>query len=829
MIQAHLPALLVDLQYVFLGVALQLGSQLLFQWRRTRSPESVWMGLWCLSIAVALAANLWVLASSHGGLQTAFDVRALGAALVLCMVIPTIATLAGRPVPWLLEAAVVGLLALRSLLIATTELIIRHHTTSEGASVAGPINGLFWLTVLALILGYSVITIRRWREPEEQSVVIIALALTVLLGLAGIVSTGPTSELLAGYWVVPQIIALAYISLKRDSDAEDHERELVVRQEAVLRELADSYLRNRLALRSGGLGWFDYSATEGGMKVSPEFLDLVGLDQQSPLASVLSSIPALDPDRVDGVIVAAMQGGTASVEVAAVRPDTTTRWLSLTAMRVDEGPGSSRIIGVGRDITQRRQSEELLHHRAFHDSLTGLPNRAALMSALAEIEVRRSPVALLVLDLDQFKDINDTLGHVVGDELIAAVAGRLSRSLPPDGFLARMGGDEFAALVPALDTWREGECPPADDLLRSLEPPIALDGIRFSVRASLGVVRAPEDGSDPMTLLRKADAAMYRAKSQQRGTWSLFTALDDEATSRRLRLASDLPMALEGPDFSVHYQPSVWIDTGRVYALEALSRWQHPELGAIPPTEFVPLAESYGLGLALLRRVLREALTECKRWRDAGLAEKVTINVSPLTLRAPTFATSIDQALEAAGLPFEALVLEMTEEAFADAFGDLNTTLHTLRSRGVSIAIDDFGTGYSCLSNIGRLPVDTVKLDRGFVAQLPDDRAANVVVRSTIDLALGLGLLVVAEGVWSAEVVEFLEGCGCQLVQGYWICPPEPAEQILPWLEWARSGNPAKPSGVGNEAGFPRLHELDLESADLKGASLEDAEGLEGV
>jgi diguanylate cyclase (GGDEF)-like protein/PAS domain S-box-containing protein len=799
MIAGHLPSILVNLQYVFAGVALQLAVQLLLHYKRERTPYSIWMGLWSLSLVLALALNIWVLQAPHDQLMTAFALRAVGASLALALLIPTVATLAGRPVPWPFFATVSAILALRCLLIPTTGLVLLHHTTTEGASLAGPLDGVLWDLVIAFIVGYAITTIRYWRKTVDKVVFSVGLFVTVATGIAGIALTGPASELLGGYWMIPLIVTLQYFATRRDADIEARERHLVERQDAVLRELADSYARNKLALRSGGLGWFDYSPVDGGMKISPEFLELVGMDERTPVAVVVESLVPLNPSDPAGLIASAMERGTASADLEHVRGDGRAMWLSLTALRVDEHDGRLRIVGVGRDITERKRSEELLHHRAFHDSLTGLPNRAALMAALAEAEARRSPVALLVLDLDQFKDINDTLGHVVGDQVIAAVAERLARSLPEGGFLARLGGDEFAALIPVTESWGDGECPEADALLRSLDAPIELDKIRFSVRGSLGVVRAPQDGGDPLTLLRRADAAMYRAKAQQRGTWSDFTGADEDATTRRFRLAADLPSAIEGPDFEVHYQPSVWISTGRVYALEALARWHHPDLGSVPPTEFVPLAESYGLGLALLQRVLRDALAECRAWRQAGIAEHVAINVSPLTLGAPTFLSIVEEALAHAGVPHEALVLELTEEVFADARRPLQDTLWTLRSRGVKVAIDDFGTGYSCLSNIGRLPVDTVKLDRSFVTGVDHDRAAQVVVRSTVDLARGLGLRVVAEGVGSSTAAAILGGYGCDLVQGYWVCPPLPASEIRSWLAGARLGNLTQPRGGNSD------------------------------
>jgi len=424
------------------------------------------------------------------------------------------------------------------------------------------------------------------------------------------------------------------------------------------------------------------------------------------------------------------------------------------------------------------------------DPLTGLPNRAELVRAAQGRLDRGGDFGLLVVDLDGFKEVNDALGYPVGDAVLLEVAHRLGVSIRSGDMLAHLGGDNFSVLVSGgLDTVKKV----ARRLLASLRPPIIVDGISVTVRASIGIARGPEDGSDGHTLLRRSEGAMYQAKVRG-GSWSLHVNDQDVLQARRLQLASQLAAALATRQIEVHFQPTVDTMSGRCFMLEALVRWRHPEYGLISPDEFVPLAEHHGLGLALFRRLLRSALSQCSDWRRSGLARAVSVNISPQTLLDPQAVSAVASALSSAQVPSNALVLELTEEAFVGEIGQLLTALNQIRSLGVGLAIDDFGAGYSSLAYLRRLPVDVVKLDRAFASGLGFDPASEAIIALSVELSHRLGLTVIAEGVETEAAFEALRRHGCDIAQGYWICRPSPATEITEWL--ASAARPGLRSGA---------------------------------
>jgi len=428
----------------------------------------------------------------------------------------------------------------------------------------------------------------------------------------------------------------------------------------------------------------------------------------------------------------------------------------------------------------------------IRDSLTGLPNRTELVRAVQGSLDRGGEFALLVVDLDGFKEVNDALGYPIGDAVLLEVARRLGGSIRSGDMLAHLGGDNFSVVVSGgLETVKKV----VRRLLASLQPPIMLDGISVSVRASIGIARGPEDGADGHTLLRRSEGAMYRAKARG-GSWSLHVLDQDVLQARRLQLAGQLAAALATREIEVHFQPAIDTLSGRCLMLEALVRWRHPKYGLIAPDEFVPLAEHHGLGLTLFRRVLRSALAQCSQWRRGGLAHAVSVNISPQTLLDARAVSVVASALASAQLPSNALVIELTEEAFVGDIGQLLTALHQLRSLGVGLAIDDFGAGYSSLAYLGRLPVDVVKLDRAFASGLGSDPASEAIIALSVELSHRLGLTVIAEGVETEAAFEALRRYGCDIAQGYWICPPATAAQITEWL-----ATPSRPGLRGGTAG----------------------------
>ncbi len=448
-------------------------------------------------------------------------------------------------------------------------------------------------------------------------------------------------------------------------------------------------------------------------------------------------------------------------------------------------------VGAGVDITDRKRSEEQIRHLAHHDQLTGLPNRILLQDrlrqALAPPRRGGSCLGLLLLDIDCFKDVNDTLGHPAGDWLLRAVAERLGAAIRQDGTLARLGGDEFAIAQPGLDG---PTCAAAlaQRLIETLTAPFRLEAQEVHISASVGVAVFPHHSDHADGLVRKADLALYRAKQEGRGRSRLFEpAMDDEVQARR-RLESELRRALECEEFVLHYQPQVNLATDRVESVEGLVRWRHPERGLVPPGEFIPAAEASGLIRPLGAWVLSEACRQARAWRDTGLDLVMAVNLSPAQLRHDGMLCEIDTALRASGLDPRCLELEITESLLLErSEGSTDGTLSGLAARGVRLALDDFGTGYSSLASLKRLPVEKIKIDRSFVCDIGRDPEDQAVVRAMVSLGHALGKRVVAEGVENEAQLALLHRLGCDAAQGFMLARPAPAEDIGPLLAHLRS------------------------------------------
>jgi len=409
---------------------------------------------------------------------------------------------------------------------------------------------------------------------------------------------------------------------------------------------------------------------------------------------------------------------------------------------------------------------------SLHDSLTGLPNRTLFhrtaSTMLARASVTGSSTALMIVDLDHFKEINDTLGHHIGDQVIEAAADRLSAALGVNAMVCRLGGDEFAVLVPDIEP--AAVLIVAHIALRTLAAPLTADGVRIDVGASIGVAVAPEHGLDVSTLLRRADVALYTAK-EERNAVRLYSLDDDRNTVERLELLGDLRGAIEHGEVIVHYQPKVSALTGGVIGVEALARWQHPDRGLIMPDDFVNLAEHTGLLSLLTASVLGTALADLRRWRAVEPTLTVAVNVAPAQLNDREFPESVWVALHKAGVPASALTLEVTENGVMASSGRVRQVLDDLRRMGVQLSIDDFGSGATSLSYLGRLPLSELKIDKAFVIGLADP-VNHAIVRSTIELGHNLGMQVVAEGVETVDVWRELQVLGCDVLQGYVIARP---------------------------------------------------------
>jgi diguanylate cyclase (GGDEF)-like protein len=442
-----------------------------------------------------------------------------------------------------------------------------------------------------------------------------------------------------------------------------------------------------------------------------------------------------------------------------------------------------------KDVSERKRVDEQVKHLAFHDPLTGLPNRLLfndrLAMALNQARRYQRRVATFFLDLDGFKAINDSLGHSIGDELLRSVAERLRTCLREEDTVARLGGDEFIFLVSSILS-AEDAAIVAQKILDKIRPPFHLDGRELFVTASIGVSIYPSDGRDPEALVRSADAAMYQAKEEGRDTYQICTPGMSIQSVERLALENRLRHALAEDKFLLHYQPIVDLRSGRILEVEALLRWQ-AELGLVPPREFIPVAENSGLIVPISQWVLRSACGQAAGWRSTEESPLgVSINLSARQFQQPDLVGEVSRALEEAGLPAECLDLEITETNAMQDVEHSASVLRRLKDLAVHISLDDFGTGYSSLSYLRRLPIDRIKIDQSFVHNATDDPDDAAIVAAVIAMAHRLKLIVVAEGVETAEQLAFLRDQDCDRMQGYLFSHPLPASELEGLLRGGR-------------------------------------------
>ena len=445
--------------------------------------------------------------------------------------------------------------------------------------------------------------------------------------------------------------------------------------------------------------------------------------------------------------------------------------------------------GVILDATEQKEAEdardraegelrtqsEMNRHQALHDALTGLPNRALFRDrveqTLALARRGAHSFAFLLLDLDRFKEVNDTLGHYCGDELLCGLADRLRRTLRDVDTVARLGGDEFGIVLPSGT--REDALVVAAKVRALIAQPVVVAGLELEVDVSIGIALFPEDGTDVDTLLRRADVAMYHSKKIHEP--AVYDPEYDHNSPDRLQLVAGLRRALTHGEIEVYFQPQATAADGTIVAFEALARWNHPDLGLLGPASFIPLAELTGLIRPVTRFVMEHALAQCRAWHDAGFPIGVAINISSRDLLDANLPDEVADALTRAGLQPETLELEITEDTILTDPARAKIVLARLSELGVRLAIDDFGSGHSSLGYLKRLPVTTLKIDRSFVAGMEDDENDAVIVRSTIELGHSLGLKVIAEGVESEDVCRRLAHLSCDELQGYHLSRPVPA------------------------------------------------------
>jgi diguanylate cyclase (GGDEF)-like protein/PAS domain S-box-containing protein len=566
-----------------------------------------------------------------------------------------------------------------------------------------------------------------------------------------------------------------------------------IRTEAALRKSQASLAR---AQKMAGLGNWELDLESRELTCSDEIFRIGGLDpppERPSLEGFYELVHKDDRGRVrQWLEQAPKQTGPTTIEHRIIQPGGEVRTVHQLA-EVERHPQTRRpikLVGAVQDITALRKTEEQIAHQAYHDPLTGLPNRLLfndrLKMAMASAHRKGQRLALLFLDLDNFKNINDSLGHAVGDLLLQAVAKRLVRWVRAEDTVARLGGDEFILLLPGIED-TDFAVHAAQRIQESLRTPFRIREHELHVTASVGVTFFPDDGRDLDTLVRNADLAMYRAKDHGRDQYSLFTPAMNQRMLERMALESDLRKALERDELLVHYQPKVDLTTGRMTGLEALVRWQRPRQGLVMPDQFISLAEETGLIVPLGAWVLRAACTQTKKWHDQGFAGLVvSVNLSPRQFREKDLVSMTESILAETGLPAGCLELEITENVVMHSVGEAIDTLERLSALGIRLSLDDFGRGYSSLYYLKRFPMNALKIDRSFVADIVTSQNDAAIVDTIISMGRSLNLMVIAEGVETKEQLAMLKQHKCDQMQGYLFSRPVPAEEITDLLASGR-------------------------------------------
>ncbi|WP_245795363.1 sensor domain-containing protein [Thioalkalivibrio denitrificans] len=567
-----------------------------------------------------------------------------------------------------------------------------------------------------------------------------------------------------------------------------------VRVEAALR-ISEQRLAN--AQRIARIGHWEWEIETGRLYWSDEVYRILGLrpNEMTPdYQSFLKMIPEDDRKTLEYAISRCLDEGTPyEIDHRIMCPDGSERVLHEDGELVYDDDGQPVLMrGTAQDITEQRSYEEKLRHIANFDPVTELPNRALfrdrLEHALANAHRNGRMVALLFLDLDRFKNVNDSLGHMMGDDLLRQTAARLHGCVRDGDTVARFGGDEFVVILENVEHADQASLT-ADRIIQAMIHPFRLGDHEHFCNVSIGISLYPDDDDDPENLVRYADNAMYLAKGQGGAGYRFYTPDMHARAMDRLVLQNSLHQALEMEQFELHYQPQLDLRSGRITGVEALVRWRHPERGLVPPSEFIPMAEDTGLIEGLGDWVLRTAAREIHSWAQRDLPTlNLSVNLSPRQFRQPDLPQRIARALADSGLPAQQLQLEITEGALIEDLGQTVATLNRLSELGASISIDDFGTGHSSLAYLKRLPVHVLKIDREFVDGIGHDPDDAAIAEAIIALSRTLRMEVVAEGVETREQATFLRERGCDLAQGYYISRPLPADAFIEWFSQRAPG-----------------------------------------
>lgn len=622
--------------------------------------------------------------------------------------------------------------------------------------------------------------------------------------------------------------AVAHIELERKSLALE---QAVAERHQAIESLTASEERYTLVVRSGNDGLWDWNLQTNEIDFSSRWKSILGFGEEELSAlpdEWFSRIHLEDIERVQADITSHLLGFTPHFqsEHRLKTRDGSYRWVMSRGLAAwDANRGVYRMAGSMTDVTERKEAEERLLHNAYHDVLTGLPNRALFMERLQRSLDRAKDrqdylFAVLFLDVDRFKVVNDSLGHQVGDQLLVAIARRLEGSLRPGDMVARLGGDEFAIVLDHLKLAADAT-QAAERIQKELGSPFSLSGHEVFASVSIGIAVSLTPYDKPEDFIRNADTAMYRAKDQGRGRFEVF---DKEMHARAialLELETDLRKAIARDEFKIHYQPIVSLENWRIAGFEALLRWEHPERGFIPPAKFIPVAEETGLIIPIGQWVLAEACKQLREWQQKYPSDPpltISVNLSGKQFSHPNLIEEISNILADTGLDARSLKIEITESAIIENIELATAILKQLKSLGIRISLDDFGTGYSSLSYLHRFPIDTLKIDRSFVTRMNLPKNSEI-VQTIVTLAVNLGMDVIAEGVETREQVIHLTGLDCEFVQGYLLSKPVDGPAIEELIE--QTYQKGLGQGAGDAVkGFTEMVGAKAQTAPEKGVAL---------